>query len=51
MAVPCYLIRHGKDWLLWDTGLGDRIAALLCGEVKLGARSSARSPYNSLSWG
>jgi len=23
MAVPCYLVRHGKDWLMFDTGLGD----------------------------
>ena len=22
----CYLIRHGKQWLLWDTGLPDEIA-------------------------
>jgi N-acyl homoserine lactone hydrolase len=24
----CYLIRHGKDWLLWDTGYSDAIAAM-----------------------
>jgi len=24
----CYLIRHGKDWLLWDTGYNDDIAAM-----------------------
>ena len=23
MSVPCYLIRHGGTWLLFDTGLGD----------------------------
>ncbi|MGE0387050.1 MAG: N-acyl homoserine lactonase family protein [Gammaproteobacteria bacterium] len=23
MAVPCYLIRHGSEFLLFDTGLGD----------------------------
>ena len=22
----CYLIRHGKQWMLWDTGLPDDIA-------------------------
>jgi glyoxylase-like metal-dependent hydrolase (beta-lactamase superfamily II) len=22
----CYLIRHGKQWMLWDTGLADAIA-------------------------
>lgn len=24
----CYLIRHGKDWLLWDTGVSDAVAAM-----------------------
>ena len=24
----CYLIRHAKGWMLWDTGNADRIAAL-----------------------
>ena len=27
LPTPCYLIRHGKDWLLWDTGLSDKLAA------------------------
>jgi glyoxylase-like metal-dependent hydrolase (beta-lactamase superfamily II) len=27
LAVPCFLIRHPKGNLLWDTGLGDRLAA------------------------
>jgi hypothetical protein len=22
LPTPCYLIKHGKDWLLWDTGKG-----------------------------
>src|SRR5215470_15797893 len=22
----CYLIRHGKQWLLWDTGIPDAVA-------------------------
>jgi glyoxylase-like metal-dependent hydrolase (beta-lactamase superfamily II) len=26
MSVPCFLIRHPKGTLLWDTGLGDAIA-------------------------
>lgn len=27
MVDPCYLIRHPKGTLLWDTGLGDQMAA------------------------
>ena len=27
MPVTCFLIRHGGDWMLWDAGLGDEIAA------------------------
>src|SRR5215467_11140430 len=23
----CYLIKHGQDWLLWDTGVADALAA------------------------
>ena len=26
MSVPCFLIRHPKGTLLWETGLGDAIA-------------------------
>ncbi|HEX5513570.1 MAG TPA: N-acyl homoserine lactonase family protein [Gammaproteobacteria bacterium] len=26
MAVPCFLIRHPNGDLIWDTGLGDRLA-------------------------
>lgn len=26
VAVPCFLIRHPKGTLLWDTGLGDKLA-------------------------
>ncbi|MBN8884285.1 MAG: N-acyl homoserine lactonase family protein [Rudaea sp.] len=26
IVAPCYLIRHPAGWMLWDTGLGDRIA-------------------------
>src|SRR4029078_10942364 len=24
----CYLIHHGQDWLLWDTGITDAVAAM-----------------------
>ena len=27
LAAPCFLIRHPKGNLLWDTGLGDKLAA------------------------
>src|SRR5262245_56035710 len=26
LAAPCFLIRHPKGTLLWDTGLGDKLA-------------------------
>ena len=42
LVVPCFLVRHGSEWLLWDTGVGDRIAALPNGEVKQEARFSLR---------
>lgn len=32
MSDNCYLIRHGDQWLLWDTGIDDRIADLPAGE-------------------
>lgn len=38
MAVPCYLIQDGERWLLWDTGLGDRLAGTPSGEEILGGR-------------
>ena len=36
MPVSCFLIRHGADWMLWDAGLGDEIAASPTGRVVLG---------------
>src|SRR5690349_15231446 len=24
----CYLIKHGSDWFLWDTGIPDAVAAM-----------------------
>jgi N-acyl homoserine lactone hydrolase len=29
----CYLMRHGQDWLLWDTGIADAVAAMPNGLV------------------
>ena len=31
IADPCFLLRHPKGILLWDTGLGDKFAANLGG--------------------
>ncbi len=40
MAVACYLIHHGNDWLLWDTGNGDKMASEKNGEMKSGIHFS-----------
>lgn len=42
LVVSCFLLRHGAEWMLWDTGVGDRIAALPDGEIKQGAPLSLR---------
>ncbi|WP_424681350.1 N-acyl homoserine lactonase family protein [Frateuria sp. YIM B11624] len=43
MSVPCFLIRHPKGTLLWDTGLGDAIADLPGGvELAPGIRATVR---------
>lgn len=42
LPTPCFLIQHGKDWLLWDTGLSDKLAALPKGQEKFGGRFSVR---------
>lgn len=42
LAVSCYLVKHGADWLLWDTGLGDRLATMPYGETKFGGHWSVR---------
>ncbi|HEY1139115.1 MAG TPA: N-acyl homoserine lactonase family protein [Lysobacter sp.] len=40
LAEPCFLIRHPKGDLLWDTGLGDHFAATPGGaEVRPGVRA------------
>ena len=36
MPVSCFLIRHGPDWMLWDAGLGDEIAAIPAGKTVVG---------------
>jgi len=43
MSVPCFLIRHPKGTLLWDTGLGDAIADRPGGvELAPGIRATVR---------
>jgi glyoxylase-like metal-dependent hydrolase (beta-lactamase superfamily II) len=43
MSVPCFLIRHPKGTLLWDTGLGDAIADHPGGvEMAPGIRATVR---------
>jgi glyoxylase-like metal-dependent hydrolase (beta-lactamase superfamily II) len=32
LSAPCFLIRHPRGTLLWDAGLGDRVASLPDGE-------------------
>jgi N-acyl homoserine lactone hydrolase len=32
LSVTCYLIKHGRDWVLFDTGLPDAIAAMPAGQ-------------------
>ena len=43
MSVPCFLIRHPRGTLLWDTGLGDAIADRPGGvELAPGIRATVR---------
>ena len=32
LSVTCHLIKHGPDWLLWDTGLPDAIVSMPNGQ-------------------
>ncbi|MER6689475.1 N-acyl homoserine lactonase family protein [Streptomyces minutiscleroticus] len=38
LPTPSYLIRHDAQWMIWDTGNGDRLASVPGGEVKFGGR-------------
>lgn len=42
LPTPCYLIKHGDKWLLWDTGNGDKLASLPNGESQYGGRFTMR---------
>ena len=41
LSVTCYLIKHGRDWVLFDTGLPDATAAMPAGQPS-GPQSSWR---------
>jgi glyoxylase-like metal-dependent hydrolase (beta-lactamase superfamily II) len=36
LVVPCYLIRHGEQYLLWDAGIGDQFAGPKGGTLPFG---------------
>jgi N-acyl homoserine lactone hydrolase len=40
----CYLIHHAQGYLLWDTGISDRVAALPEGEIGTGTALVWRKP-------
>lgn len=40
----CYLIKHAKGWMLWDTGNPDRLAALPNGQTTPTATQYMRKP-------
>ncbi len=45
----CYLIRHAKGWMLWDTGNSDALAARPDGLTVLGGRLNIRMPRTLVS--
>ena len=47
LPTPCYLIQHGKEWLLWDTGLSDKLAAEPHGKEIFGGRFSVKRTLTS----
>jgi N-acyl homoserine lactone hydrolase len=47
LPTPCFLIKHGNGWLLWDTGNGDPLAALTNGESQFGGRFTVRKTLAS----
>jgi N-acyl homoserine lactone hydrolase len=47
LPTPCFLVQHGNEWVLWDTGLGDQLAALPNGAEKFGGRFSVGKTLES----
>lgn len=40
----CYLIRHARGWLMWDTGIAERVAQMPDGLVSAGGAMTWRRP-------
>ncbi|CAN5203375.1 N-acyl homoserine lactonase family protein [soil metagenome] len=47
LPTPCYLLQHGRDWMLWDTGLGDQLAASSGGVEKFGGHFTVKRTLTS----
>src|SRR5262245_40776086 len=47
LSDNCYLIRHGSDWLLWDTGYPDAVAANSV-TSQIGTATRAKTPAAQL---
>lgn len=45
-SVNCYLIRHAKGWMLWDTGNADRLAAMPNGMQTPVSQAFMRKPLS-----
>ena len=45
----CYLIRHAKGWMLWDSGFSDAVAAMPDGLVAAGGALRAKLPKTLVS--
>jgi glyoxylase-like metal-dependent hydrolase (beta-lactamase superfamily II) len=43
LAVPCFIVRHPKGTLVWDTGLGDNLAANPAGSDSNGVHMLVRA--------
>ena len=46
LSDNCYLIRHGKDWMLWDSGYPDSLAATPEGIVGPRSRDQHRREWS-----
>jgi glyoxylase-like metal-dependent hydrolase (beta-lactamase superfamily II) len=44
LVDKCYLIRHAQGWLMWDTGIAERVAAMPDGLASAGGAMTWRRP-------